>query len=363
MSTAAVRSVVAASLIALLSTACTPTVNVPSPSPTDEALDKVDLPPGTYIHVAWPWPDEVLVQQEPAEQESIDHTPWPDRQVIWRITISSGERRELRVPFDGECHQLHYFVMTRLPDGRLGMERTCLLTPLGQHRITLIAFDATTGSVEELVEVPRSIDSFTWNPQMSEGYWSGGSLICHGIRRMDRSSGSLEAPIFVGEGEQRFRIDQYFEEPDPDNCDHIGRAIMPAWSPDGATIAFLASPSSVGTPDFDRLDEPWELYLMEAATLEPVRHMIGIFEPRQLAWSPDGRFLAMPARLEDEGLGTWLYEPVAGRLIEASPVRLAMAAWSPDGTHLLGHVLLPGGEGLPKSEVFVLDITEIVATQ
>jgi Tol biopolymer transport system component len=105
----------------------------------------------------------------------------------------------------------------------------------------------------------------------------------------------------------------------------------PAWSPDGARIAFLADPSHEG----DRSD----VWVMGADGTDPQRVLScdrrdgvpACPEEGSLGWSPDGAFLTFDARLYDElptammsGVDGSDPRPVAPRLPEG-----CCAAWQP----------------------------------
>lgn len=102
---------------------------------------------------------------------------------------------------------------------------------------------------------------------------------------------------------------------------------QPAWSPDGAWIAFVRVPRGEGRS---------EIQLLDPATgeIQPYAGIpAGAYDP---AWSPDGRWLAFAAAL-DGHTDVWAI-PAPG--LGSTPVRLTQLgqarapAWSPDGTQL-----------------------------
>jgi len=113
---------------------------------------------------------------------------------------------------------------------------------------------------------------------------------------------------------------------------------MPAWSPDGARLAFLS-----------QREGSWQVYTLDAActgagsacataaqrlTFEP-----GIASATQLEWSPDGRWLAFEGWPSGVGAAVYTLDTVcpacAGALQRTNVQDAVFApAWSPDGRWL-----------------------------
>ncbi|HEY8290852.1 MAG TPA: LpqB family beta-propeller domain-containing protein, partial [Thermomicrobiales bacterium] len=99
---------------------------------------------------------------------------------------------------------------------------------------------------------------------------------------------------------------------------------FPAWSPDGARLAYLFDQPGVG----------WRLWLYDVATTE--RRMIGDrpVRPSRPAWSPDGTLLALVRANTDGGSDIWLAPTGAGeeeRRLVGGPWETRSPAFSPDG--------------------------------
>ncbi|HEY3247993.1 MAG TPA: S9 family peptidase [bacterium] len=158
-------------------------------------------------------------------------------------------------------------------------------------------------------------------------------------------------------GEARLLVDAAFAPADP------------AWSPDGATIAFVGKPEA-SKPDSDvkvitRIrykndgEGFWDgrykhIFTIPAAGGSPRQLTFGDFDHLDPAWSPDGSMLACAANRTREGDLTniadiWVV-PVSGgpstpsgagapRQLTASTGPAATPAWSPDGKWIayLGH--------------------------
>jgi len=103
-----------------------------------------------------------------------------------------------------------------------------------------------------------------------------------------------------------------------------GEDAQPAWSPDGASLAFVSN----------RLGS-FHIYIAPAAGGEPRQLTTGTANDTWPTWSPDGRYIAFAS---DRASGTHVWSvPAAG----GAPVQVTSGgdtetapAWSPDGTRI-----------------------------
>lgn len=138
--------------------------------------------------------------------------------------------------------------------------------------------------------------------------------------------------VTISEAGKKWNLGQ--EEDDDGDCKRIGRADWPIWSPDGARIAFVASPQSIGHSGFERLDQPWNIYSMRPGDREPVSLMRDISDARTLTGSPNSNWLAFSGRPSDHGTGTWVFSPSKRKLVRVSTIAADWVAWSPSGDQL-----------------------------
>ena len=120
----------------------------------------------------------------------------------------------------------------------------------------------------------------------------------------------------------------------------------------------------MGVDGFARLDQPWNLYLMDPEEQQPRKVLADIKGPGGLAWSPDSQWLAFTGERSWRGEGLWLFHPSTATLHRvAAGEELYAVDWSPDGQRLVVIELhLPSGPLEPSSsEVLLFDVSAIVA--
>jgi hypothetical protein len=235
---------------------------------------------------------------------------------LWRLQPDGSEAAELPLPAHPGCTGQSFVYPSRLPDGRLGYLVDCLSTShTAPLQVYLMAYDLGTGQAEDLLPYPLKTTpargGYAWNPAMTRGITDDG----------------------IGLREQLFWFTRAGKEP----LDlGMARAYGVAWSPDGQQIAFLGARPQ-GLSGIAAADATFTLYLMQpdGTGLQPL--VEGIQYGGATAWSPDGRWLVFPGKLEahsQRGQSLWLAEVATGQIMWLASGSYGHPAWSPDSTRI-----------------------------
>jgi hypothetical protein len=283
---------------------------------------------------------------------------------LWRAKSDGSSFSRIALAADTACQHISYKFLSPLADGRVAVTEVCdapqgILPPA---RYAVIATTTDGGSVETLSAFQSTFNPSTisWNLAANQGVASHSSGICARIAWLTRS-GVEPIHLTVSDGGRSWQLDDP-RLSDSSRCDDasLGRADGAEWSPDGRTIAFWASPQSIGHTGQSRLDAPWNLYVMDASNPKPEKVLSDIAHPGSLAWSPDGRWLVLAGDVSGKGKGTWLFAPANRSLKHATTDELAALAWSPDGQQVAG-IWDMGKSGYPPtSQIVVLDVRSLL---
>lgn len=319
-------------LAAMLIGAC-----VAPPPPEQNALSTRELrvPAAEYFGVEWFADNRLFLgwrdQLTPGE---------PDNPNTTAHIVSLGLDDEAHVvmpklPMEPTCTTLvDDFIEGRLPDGRLGYLRSCR----EPFDFRVMALDVASGEHELLAALgdPVTDDGhmnvyhYSFRRDMRGGVIEVGSRICDGLALFD-AKGLRPFEPAVRIGDATIDLASFFRRP----CPEVPNARLPRFSPDGERIAFVASPATVGKDGFARLDQPYDLLVMDPDSGKAEVLMSGIRAPFGLEWSPNGDWLIV---LEDVALSDsrlWLVSAEGGKAQRLAVDRATQAAaWSPDGRQL-----------------------------
>jgi hypothetical protein len=279
---------------------------------------------------------------------------------VWRFHPDGTGFKRVGLAQDATCRQTEYRFPSALPDGRFAALKTCWapfgVLPVAQE--TVIAADPASGTTSILADLHSDAHPthISWDPKLDRAMASDNSGICATMYWLSRQG--VEFPsITIGDGTRSWRLDDPLLR-DPNRCGNpsLGRAQFPQWSPDGQTIAFIASPQTIGLRDQDRLDAAWNLYVMDPMQQRPRLLVTNVKGPSNPVWSPDSRWLAFAGDLQGKGRGTWLLAASGGAPVRLTSEDFSLLTWSPDGHNIAG--LWDGGKAQypPISQIVVLDM-------
>lgn len=195
---------------------------------------------------------------------------------------------------DSKCVvNLTFYVVSVLPDGRLGLLKECNDGSQGTAYLStnrsIFAYDWHTGELEQLVagKLTPSFDPkfYTWNPDMTQG--------------IQETTGSYKATIYwitpdgmspmdieIEDRGVTWNLKDYLE-----GKERTGIAVAPAWSPDGKTIAFFVSTYGILEEPRPKRNVNYDLFFMEPNTLRPKLELMDIADAGNIVWSPNNDYL------------------------------------------------------------------------
>lgn len=210
-----------------------------------------------------------------------------------------------------------------------GSQIVAVVSVAGFHRIAL--FDPASGVGALVGPAELSADEASWSPDGRSIAYRAGSAggTDTAIEILDPASGTARRMTGTLPGS-------------------IGMWSRPAWSPDGATLAFEVENETTGLPI-----GIWAVTLGDGTVRRLTPPDLAGSQP---TWSPDGRWLEF-ARFSSLGSSSCAADLFAmrsdgSRILELVP-NAWPAGWSPDGTWLMAEITVkldaPGeaGQGLP----------------
>lgn len=335
---------------------------------------------------------------------SASDTPGADEPTSYFL-LDDGLLSRHTFPLDTNCTRYRYHLSGILPDGRLGLVKRCfihdnLIQPPREELTYIMAYDWEQEALEQLVQEsipPFGAFHFSWNPDMQRGVQEAGSLLTTIFWLTPAGAEPME--VSIREGRRQWSLAEAYhamvesaadkapfgvvQQVDWEIAD-FGLVKQPVWSPAGTQIAFFASSDALGREGPSRLMSEYKLYLMDADALQPEPILDGIYYAHRLAWSPDGRWLALIAHANPSAPSTailWLFSPADNQLISVTTDDIADFSWSPDGTALVAAracnpceaaetVTLASGETVELSpcsitcrEFVIYDVSSIVTTK
>jgi hypothetical protein len=324
---------------------------------------RLPLPPGEYLNVAW-LPDGTIAVNYVADPENVQRQMQPLE--IYRLRPDGTEMRAISLPQQSGCVRTDYIVGGVLSDGRLLAGRDCLTGKPGDAgRSEAIAISLADGQVTSLAPLGSYSAAVTWRPRSSEGVASFAGGQCDSLTALG-ATGFLPAPEPVTIDGQTWYLDAAFRpgfefSDSPELCKSYGRAREAQYTADSETIAFFASPDSVGVAGRRRENVPWNLYLAKPVAggrlLDPTsirRVFTGIQDPGGMAFSRDGRWVSVAGDFGSDLIGAWLIDTTTGHTRLLGKGLVNKTAFAPDERQVIATVTESLGHLESHLEVYTL---------
>ena len=200
-----------------------------------------------------------------------------------------------------------------------------------------MAYEWNTSQLEELVgPLPLGSSGASWNPDQTKAiaYLNGG--FATKTLFWISADGFSPLDLVVGDQNHSWNLQDDFPDFKAYDTGKTGTTGRTAWSPDGESIDFFASPAAVDKTGFERFGVEFNLYLMNPDTLQYQVAIDNIYSPFLLQWSPDSTHIAFIGKYafwkED---GIWLYSVDTNSVRSISKGRFQSIAWTSDGKSLV----------------------------
>ena len=277
------------------------------------SFDPLLTPEGEYKSVTWLDQDRIAFIYRP------DDFALSDLNEGFRVgifDISTGATKDLTsLPITLDCYSKRTDIsdLSRVPNGSLGLIFSCRS---GGDRLYLLNPDSNE-IVERQTFLGFIAGSFSFSPDMSQF-----------VQENSNGGGLSDKLLLVSS-------DKTIKELLPD----FQRARSPAWSSDGATIAFAGTKENkelTSEQDIETLFfYPWDIYLMNADGSNPriLLPVVGIIY--DLKWSPTNeKLLLFGGNSFDHVPGIWLFD-TEKMSVKRIWKKNSLFDWSPDGSKIV----------------------------
>lgn len=283
--------------------------------------DVLKFPPSSYFSMTLLSDGNILVSN-------------PDNEYFF-FDPSNVSVKEIIFPKDPTCTLwTRYLFPSVLPTNDVGFVKECLKDGVRDSIRTVVSIDLTNMEVVNLVEEPLpSIggSSFSWNPQNTMGVQEAGSIFRTIYLLTPEKAEPLDIQIHGWSLAQN-----YHDMLSRRSNDNLGLARAPHWSPDGQTIAFLASTEAIGRSGQQRLKSKYGLYLMKGNDLQPDLILDNIYYPADLNWDPTNTYIAFTGDLNRRNNpGLWILEVSTMQITQVSISEISVFSWALDGQSIV----------------------------
>lgn len=221
------------------------------------------------------------------------------------------------------------------PDGRLQLWEFCRVRP---GTLTyLMAYNWETGKIEEIAgPLPLGSSGASWNPDETRGVIYLDSKFSSQTLYWIWKGGFGPMDLIIKDQGRSWNLKDDFPDFKGADGGRTGNAGRAAWSPDGHSIVFFASPEAIGKTGFDKFYVEYNLYVMSADKLQPQAVLNNIYVPFIIKWSPNSKqiaFIGQYGNLKQDGI--WLYSLDTDSVIGIAEGKFQDILWKPDGKGLI----------------------------
>lgn len=284
---------------------------------------RISAPPALYGGLDWLSDRQLVVAARPPHLAP----------VALRLLDQDGSSSPVDLASPDDCLYVQYSRPTKLGSAAVATIRECRRVSDDRLSYQIVAVDLRDRRIRSELTEPtfQWLTEYALTPNERVAFVTLGRSICSTIARITRAGTIQLLDVIVGEGDATWNL-MNGDSPSGD-CIPYGRAWSPALSPDGTTLAFLASPDSIGLDGESRIDTPANLMMLDIETNTTTTLLRGIYNGSELSWAPDASTLAFTGALADVE-GIWLFDVSAGDVRRVFPSDVMGLAWSLDGRRL-----------------------------
>lgn len=297
-------------MVCIIMIGCQPSQSgrVVSPVP----IHPLRVPEGNYRALAWTSTDRVIFEYRPKGKQG----PGTN---LWIMRSDGTELHELTLPPDtqNECSWTEYHDPVVLSNGQVAYVRSCHTAkePFWSSSVLVLNPNTQTSQLLFNQEIPEAaLFSIAFGSDLSYAVGATYSDVEHYMFGID-SGGTYTLEL---------------GRPRPNR---------PAWSRDGKTIAFFGNQSMQSEPGPNWAAQAYDLWLIPADCVtrssnctDKARMLLeSVDSPTNMAWSPDGKWLAFDGDVQGQGKGIWLLNVNGQKLYQVAVGNFERPAWSPDG--------------------------------
>lgn len=265
------------------------------------------------------------------------------------------------------CLSSTFLFPTAFPDGRIG----ALCYPqvkTSTDSYIMVAYDLHSHKLSQIVpEVLPNQGWFSWSPSGRIGilstpyengtlYWVGAK----GIEPVEITLTDNGKSWFLPDSDALRRQTLPSSTSTQPLAGRVGEVGDVRWSPVDDRVAFWATLVPVGGSPVGFRSVAWNMYVLDATTLQVTQVVHKVYGATSIAWSPNGKWIAYAnnGRLFQSG-GIWVYSTQTGKSTLVRKAGYSKLAWSADGQSILATRCI--ADPCEKSELWQYDVRSIVS--